>query len=269
MLIFVLGTFWVPATPVVHAKDLQEIFRPALDCMSTVIERRLIRPSVQRLSGEKILTFYPDREIEFGNWIAGGFTGDVYPIESGYEAHQPSWRGRRMVGKLAHRMKFPRGWVPQRFRRSLTFEQDVSALVNDLIPQIESRSEFPLDPAWEQGHLPITPILDVLKTEVGDVVIKPFMEGKRLREMLKKGGPGNFTPEQVESLRDIYKLSRAIEAVFPGLKVDYKADNLLWVDHPQLMRGLRLKRPSFVFFEFSFATFQVEPVHLPPLPSNP
>ena len=214
-----------------------------LDPMTRVTESRLLKTK--------------KGEIRLGRKLGAGAMGEVYEIIAD-DGGPPT-----QVIKLP-RVSKATGKPFRYSENSLKREVEDYTTVKNSLEKAQKDPRFPKSPGWTKDTIPMVTIEDVEETEEGTGLVKPYTRAKALSKM------DDLTPEQVESLRELYDFSDSVEAAIPAklgqmrFKVDIKTSNIIWVDEPHLMNRMGLSRPSFVFMELSRARIQIKKRPLPP-----
>jgi hypothetical protein len=222
--------------------------------------------------------------LKLGALVGKGFYGAVYHLDPASRALVPEHDGPIAV-KLPHGWRYSplralKRWVTGKHedvaqasfitKARLRAEIATRKFLDDHVALAESSPLYPADPAWGKGTVPVVPILRVLEARRGQAVLKPFVRGLALGEILAR--PGGFTPAMERSLRELYDFVQAmhdgvrvragsgfgqLQLARPGkgagLSLDARPANLMWVEDAQTMASLGLRRPSFVFVELDQA----------------
>ena len=119
--------------------------------------------------------------------------------------------------------------------------------------------------SWQDPKLPIAIAYKKLKSKNGVFLVKPLVRGMFLGDIVKAYGKkaSDIPKEMKESLKEIYDFAQIIhqKVIVPakisgktndqGFSLDLKPENLVWVHEAEAMEFFGLKKPSFVFVEFS------------------
>ncbi|MBX9765885.1 MAG: serine/threonine-protein kinase [Bdellovibrionales bacterium] len=107
--------------------------------------------------------------------------------------------------------------------------------------------------------LPVLPILDLLQTDHGIMLLKPLATGLFLSDIKKQYGARvhDLPSEMRSSIRRIFHfaqtLNQKVEVVRDGtgvgFKLDIKPENLVWITDPRILKVLGLLTPQFVLIE--------------------
>ncbi len=113
----------------------------------------------------------------------------------------------------------------------------------------------------ESGFFPSVPIYKQIDSDLGAMLVKPYVRGKSVRDLSQKLKPNGTLPKKyVKGLKRIWKMSQVIHKVGQTSKsmkdstlvpysLDLKPTNLFWVKKKKEMEKLGLKDPGFVLIE--------------------
>ena len=119
--------------------------------------------------------------------------------------------------------------------------------------RVLSQKTYPKDAAWEEGKLPMEPILSMVDTDYGTLLFKPEIRGTlQLKEIAREFKINHrVLPKRYrKSLKELYDLVQALYAA-TGTSFDLRPPNLTYAFDTAALHALNLKRPSFVLFELS------------------
>lgn len=207
-------------------------------------------------------------EFELGKKLGHGYNGSVYKLinQSGVIPPDDS-RSFPYVVKMSNRYKdekdlFKSGKHDHSLNNEFEVEDFFRAKTSDLwkTPELEAFKE-----TWKSPKLPIAIAYKRLKSDNGVFLIKPLVVGMFLSDIAKQHGTrsSDLPREMRESLKEIYTFAQIIhkKVIVPGkitgkpqdqgFSLDLKPENLVWVHEPKAMEFFGLKKPGFVFVEFS------------------
>lgn len=183
--------------------------------------------------------------IGLGDRLGIGASAGVYPVTS--STGIPVDPHRELVAKVSHawrrsgrRIRIP-AWL-------LRQEERAQRRALARIAELERHPEYPAEPSWRRGGLPVVPITAYRRGRDGHVLLKWRLRGTSVAELVKAGG-GRLAPEVERGFRDIARFQRAVRQLGLG-QLDLNHENLLWVDDETLLADLGYRRPGFVLFEF-------------------
>jgi hypothetical protein len=204
-------------------------------------------------------------ELSVGKRIANGFNGTVYHVDdlkgapSNFDLHS-NW-----IVKMSNRSKKEKliggvGKNDNSLLKEFEIEDFFEKKVDDLWSsgELDNKSE-----KWVTGKLPISLTKVMIDSTDGVYLIKPLIKGKSLGDIYSEFGTKNIPVEMKESLRDVFELGQIInrKIVVPAkidksgtampFSLDLKPENLMWVDDVGSMKSFGLKKPGFVFVEFT------------------
>ena len=203
--------------------------------------------------------------IVLGDRIGLGNRGGLYQVAKAsiIPGVIPTTLG--LVAKIPHSLRLPSNSGPNpeaelEMRREIfTYE-----LLKSQWDKVEKDSRFPKNPSWEKGTIPAAPILKEFESKMGTLLIKPEIQGDSLKKLYAQY-QGKLPSEMQRSINEIYSLVDAIsnQVKTPLLDskeqwtsgrpfyTDINPENLVWVSNPAEMKLLRLKTPSFAFYEIT------------------
>jgi hypothetical protein len=204
--------------------------------------------------------------IPLGKLLGQGWAGAVYEVGPATGGAGDSWRqglgNAELVAKIGHsnRTSSSPAALPRK-NQIVKMEANELTLMYERVDAIQADPEFPK--AYLPGKLPIANIIREFTTDLGTILIKPWVRGLSMKDIKSRGG---LTPEMKASLRDIYftyqAIHRNVQSVAPtraGYKnpenrlsahsIDLQPGNLIWVDDPAQHSKLGLKNPGFVLVD--------------------
>ena len=207
-------------------------------------------------------------QFQLGKKLGHGYNGSVYKLvnQRGVVPEEENNLCPYVV-KMSNRYKDEKDLsLPGKHDHSLNNEFDVEDFfrshTEDLwkAPELEAYRE-----TWKSPKLPIAIAYKRIKSNNGVFLIKPLVVGMFLSDIAKQYGTrsSDLPKEMKESLEQIYTFAQIIhkKVIVPGkltgkphdqgFSLDLKPENLVWVHNPNAMKFFGLKKPGFVFVEFS------------------
>lgn len=246
--------------------DLREQIR---GCLARALKRVMVDPVVADYTGKTLVLHdaaSPQKpfEMKLVKSLGSGFSGRVYDVELKGLA-LPDHQGEDVVAKLAHRNKFTEPHPKANIEKDRTLEKE-DRLYRLLLSHKDAVWNHPIMQAktdtWEKGTLPIVKILAKVDTESGTILIKQKLKGTSLSQIHARYGHRieDLPPDMRRALKDVYDFAQAVHGtvrVEDPLKgalmysPDIKPENFMWVDDAAAMATYGLKKPGFVFVEFT------------------
>lgn len=229
---------------------------------------------------------HPWVALDLGKQLGAGFFGQVMILNevistNGLEKKLRNYNGSYFDGKLVSK-------IPHAFReihmgrpiyvanKQSIAEYENYQLLKINLPAIELDSHYPLDASFEKGVMPVAPILGVIRTERGWILVKPLLEGlflSDIKEIYIQNG--NALPEDmIQGLKDHYQFIQAVYNVVKppkeylfglikskkpgdkGYSTDIRPPNFMWLKgetekEKAQLKFLGYKRPGFITFEMA------------------
>ena len=208
-----------------------------------------------------------DVEFELGKKLGHGYNGSVYVLKNQQGILAEEDIQYPFVVKMSNRYKAEKDLtVPGKHDKSLETEYIVEDFFRAQIERLWANSEMDqFRTIWAEPKLPLAIAYKKLKSKNGVFLIKPLVRGMFLGDIVKAYGKkaSDLPSEMKQSLKDIYDFAQFIhkKVIVPGkltgketdqgFSLDLKPENLVWVHEPAAMEYFGLKKPSFVFVEFS------------------
>ncbi len=207
-------------------------------------------------------------EFELGKKLGHGYNGSVYKLvnHSGVISVDDN-NSFPFVVKMSNHYKDEKDFLlPGKHDHSLNSEFEVEDFFRSKILGLWQTPELnAFRGSWKAPQLPIAIAYNRIKSENGVFLIKPLVVGMFLSDIAKQYGTRStdLPIEMRESLEQIYTFAQIIhkKVIVPGkltgkphdqgFSLDLKPENLVWVNDPKAMSFFGLKKPSFVFVEFS------------------
>ncbi len=204
-------------------------------------------------------------ELRFGDVVGVGQYGSVYHVKEMRNSETKKFfieEEENLIVKIGNRKKGDSLLDESEFNFGIEeegffynkFDEGVKSMWSD--GKLDQYSEV-----MEYGRFPAVPIVYHLQGEAGDMLIKPFVKGRSIKQLKEKlKSDGSLPSKYIEGLREIFELSQLVhnnvrteaspvDSELMRYSLDLKPTNLFWVKSKKAMKKLGLKKPGFVLIE--------------------
>jgi len=224
--------------------------------MAIILTEKPYQALTSDLKGQKLTLHEANNKnrpftLQLADKLGAGYFGAVYLVEkTSLESLNYSFP---IVVKFPHSMVVAPD-IPFFFSVSENNkEAEFYKKIHEAIGSIQSQEGYPKDPAWNNGTLPIVPLLNRIVTERGPLLFKPVIKGAKflsdLAPLYRQNGM-KLPSVYVEALREIYDLTQAVFSA-TGVCIDLRPPNMVYIDDPKVFSVFGLKRAGFILFEMS------------------